>query len=143
VLLRAFFVAALLGGAGCTVAAGTTPDASACTAKPDFFVSDVWPRYFEANQCGSRTCHDFTDGHGYLRLRVPEPTPPAAGTPIAEWPLAWRENYLSAIQLLRCDDPLASRLLTVPEGEANLHPPGPIVRDRAGAALLMQTWVAP
>ena len=128
--------------AGCTVDAGTPPDAGACAANPDYFVSDVYPRYLAANQCGSSGCHDFGDGHGYLRLRAPGAAP-AAGTALADWPIEWRENYLSALQLLRCDDPLQSRLLTVPEGSFNLHPPGPVVRDRATASMVVTKWVMP
>lgn len=114
-----------------------------CRANPDFFVSAIWPRYLVANQCANAGCHDFARGHGYLRLRPPEQSPPGAGLALADWPLGWRENYLSTIQLLRCDDPLESRLLTVPEGDGNLHPYGPVVRDRAEAARLVQTWVGP
>jgi hypothetical protein len=43
---------------------------------------------------------------------------------------------------MRCDAPLASRLLRVPEGDDNLHPPGPVVLDRATAATVLETWVA-
>ena len=132
----------LMACAACTVNAGAPPDAGACAASPDFFVSDVSPRYLDANLCGSSGCHDFNDGHGYLRLR-PLEAAPAAGTPLAAWPLGWRENYLSALQLIRCDDPLASRILTVPEGQSNLHPPGPVVLDRATAATVIETWARP
>jgi hypothetical protein len=124
----------------CTVDLGAVPDGGACAPSPDFFVSDVAPLYLEANRCGLSGCHDFATGHGTLRLRPPA-APPAAGTPLADWPLSWRENYFSTIHLLRCDAPLASRLLTMPEGVNNLHPPGPVVRDRATAALVIQTWV--
>jgi hypothetical protein len=135
--------AAVLACAACTVSAGTTPDAAPCAARPDFFVSAVYPSYLVANQCTNRGCHDFDNGHGYLRLHVPESPAPAPGTPLADWPVGWRENYLSTIQLLRCDAPTQSRLLTVPEGVSNLHPPGPVVLDRAVAAALMQLWVTP
>ena len=139
---RRLAMLALMACASCTVDAGAVPDAGACAASPDFFVSDVWPRYLEANRCSTRGCHDFADGHGYLRLRPPEAAP-APGTPLAAWPLGWRENYLSALQLVRCDQPLASRLLTVPEGQSNLHPPGPVVLDRATAASVIEDWVTP
>src|SRR3954470_13941989 len=115
-MIRRVALALAGAGAACTIDAGTVPDGGACAARPDYFVSDVWPRYLEANRCASSGCHDFTDGHGYLRLRAPETPPPAPGTPIDAWPIGWRENYLSALQLVRCDDPAASRLLTVPEG---------------------------
>lgn len=134
----------LIGGVliGCTIDVGHAPDAGACTASPDFFVSDVYPRYLVANQCGNGGCHAFDGGHGVLRLRTPDTPPPAPGQSIDAWPLAWRENYLSTIHLLRCDAPLDSRLLIVPEGRDNLHPPGPVVLDRATAAQLIQSWVS-
>ena len=130
----------LMACAACTVNAGTPPDAGACAASPDFFVSDVWPRYLAANACITAGCHAFDDGHGYLRLRAPE-SPPAPGTPIAGWPIGWRTNYLSAIQLVSCDAPAMSRLLTVPEGDGNLHPPGPVVLDRTTATDVVTAWL--
>jgi hypothetical protein len=137
-----FAALALLCSSGaCTVDLGAVPDAAACAASTDFFVSDVYPRYLAATGCGSsRDCHAFPDGHGYFRLR-PVGAAPAPGTPLAQWPVEWSENYLAAIQLLRCDDPAASRLLVVPAGQSNLHPPGPVVRDRAAAQTLLETWV--
>jgi hypothetical protein len=141
-MTRRLAMVALMACAACTVNAGAPPDAAACAASRDYFVSDVWPRYLVANRCDTSGCHDFSDGHGYLRLRKPEAAP-AAGTALDAWPLGWRENYLSALQLVRCDAPLDSRLLTVPEGQSNLHPPGPVVLDRATAATVIETWVAP
>jgi len=135
--------AVLLACAACTISNGAVPDAAPCAANPDFFVSDIYPRYLVANQCTNGGCHDFDDGHGSLRLRAPESPAPAVGLAIGDWPIGWRENYLSTIQLLRCDAPAQSRLLLVPEGVSNLHPPGPVVLDRAAAAAMMQTWVAP
>jgi hypothetical protein len=127
--------------AGCTVDVGPQAQAAACTASPDFFVSDVWPKYLVANQCSTGGCHSFDNGHGSLRLRDPEPAPAPGLDVLTAWPLGWRENYLSTIQILRCDAPLMSRLLTVPEGESNLHPPGPVVLDRKTAATTIDTWV--
>jgi hypothetical protein len=141
-MIRRLALVVLIGCAACTIDVGAVPDAGACAAKSDYFVSDVWPRYLDANQCASRGCHDFSDGAGYLRLRPPDAAP-VPGSTIDTWSIAWRENYLSALQLVRCDQPLASRLLTVPEGQSNLHPPGPVVRDRQTAATLIETWVAP
>jgi hypothetical protein len=140
-MLRLALPLPLLLFAHCAVDRGTTATATACAASPGYFVSDVYPRYLEANQCGSAGCHDFDHGHGVLRLRAPERPAPAAQPAIESWPLGWRENYLSAIHLLRCDAPLESRLLRVPEGDDNLHPPGPVVLDRATAAALLQSWV--
>jgi hypothetical protein len=130
----------LVAVAGCTLSVSGNPDAAPCLATPDFFVSDVYPRYLAQNQCTSRGCHDFDDGHGYLRLQAPE-APPTPGLNLDAWPHNWRNNYLSTIQLLRCDAPLESRLLTVPEGQLDLHPPGPVVRDRALAQMLITSWV--
>ena len=84
--------------------------------------------------------HDFSDGHGSLRLRSVDAAP-APGTPLAAGSTAWRESYLSTVQLVRCDAPLQSRLLTVPVGQGYLHPPGPIVLDRAGAASVIESWI--
>jgi hypothetical protein len=140
--MRAGLLALVFCSAGCQINLGATADAGTCTPAPDYFVSDVWPGYLQSNQCTNRGCHDFSDGHGYLRLRPPEPDPPSPGAPLTAWPTAWRQNYLSTIQVVRCDEPLASRLLTVPEGIGNLHPPGPVVIDRAIAAQLIETWVA-
>ncbi len=125
---------------GCLVPPGSTPDAS-CAPSPDFFVSTVSPDYLFALGCSQRNCHAFQNGHGYLRLREPE-TPPAPGTPVDAWPIGWRENYLSAIQLVRCDAPLESRLLLVPEGQSDLHPPGPVLgkAERQAAAAMFQNW---
>lgn len=125
---------------GCQIDLPPAP-AAACAPSTDFFAADVYPRYFAVYRCGESQCHSFDRGHGTLRLRPPEATP-ALGTPLSMWPLAWRENYLSAVQLVRCDAPAASRLLTVPEGLGDLHPPGPVVRDRPGAAALIGAWVA-
>src|SRR5262249_53945817 len=126
--------------AGCTIDPGPVPDTAPCAPSPDFFVTDVWPRYLEVNGCPTAGCHDFSDGHGYLRLQPPEAAP-APGLAIAEWPSAWRNNYLPTTQLLRCDAPADSRLLSVPEGVFNLHPPGPVVLDRATANLVIETWI--
>jgi hypothetical protein len=139
---RGLALLALLGCGACTIDVGVAPDAGPCPASPDFFVSDVFPFYLQANQCNSAGCHAFEDGHGTLRLRTPG-LAPVPGTPLEQWPFDWRENYLSALQLVRCDDPSQSRLLTVPEGQSNLHPPGPVVLDRASARMIITTWVTP
>ncbi|MDB4969339.1 MAG: hypothetical protein JWN44_5028 [Myxococcales bacterium] len=133
---------ALCATAACTIATGAPPDAAPCAPSRDFFVSDIYPRYFVPNQCGSSGCHSFDDGHGVLRLRTLQTPAPTPGLPLEAWDPSWRETYLSAIHLVRCDAPLESRLLTVPEGLGNLHPPGPVVLDRATAATLLETWVA-
>src|SRR5258706_480417 len=80
--------APLIFGAGawaaCRVDLGQIPDAAVCNPSPDFFVSDVFPRYLVPNQCGNGGCHDFATGHGTLRLRPPF-NPPAPGTPLDGW----------------------------------------------------------
>jgi hypothetical protein len=134
----------LLGwlASGCTIDVGTPPDAAACAASPDLFVSSVYPNYLVPNRCGSSGCHSFSDGHGVLRIRdVDNVATPAVGQPLETWPLQWRQSYLSAARLVRCDAPLESRLLVVPEGQGNLHPPGPVVLDRRTANAIIQAWV--
>ncbi len=128
---------------GCQVDAGTVPDAAPCRPSPSYFVTDVWLRYLDANQCATPACHGFDGGHGYLRFRPPG-TPPDPAAPLDAWPAAWRMNYLAATQLVRCDDPLASRLLTVPEGGADPHPTSPAdqVQNHADAEAIFHTWVA-
>jgi hypothetical protein len=138
--MRPALALGLVAVAGCTISVSGVPDAAPCLANADFFVSDVYPRYLVQNQCITRGCHDFDDGHGYLRFQVPEAAP-APGLALDAWPNHWRNNYLSAIQLLRCEAPLESRLLTVPEGQLDLHPPGPVVRDRPLAEALITSWV--
>ena len=140
-MIRRILFAALVGGGACTIDTGAVPDAGACPASADYFVSDVWPRYLEANRCATPRCHDFSDGHGYLRLRVPETPAPPAGSTIDTWPIGWRENFLSALPLVDCDAPAQSRILLVPEGQSNLHPPGPVVLDRKTAETVIRTWV--
>jgi hypothetical protein len=130
----------LAGGAACTVSLGRAPDAGPCAPSPAFFVSDVWPGYLDENKCASTGCHDFTDGHGYLRYR-PVPSSPSGGS-IDAWPSEWRLNYLTSIQLVRCDDPLQSRLLSVPEGNADPHPVGAAIEVPAVAEQILRDWVA-
>jgi hypothetical protein len=138
--MRSAAVASLVVLGAC-VDLGTTPNTVACTPSPDFYVSTVFPRYLQTNQCVSGGCHSFDGGHGTLRLQPPE-IAPAPGTPLDAWPMSWRQNYLSTIQLVRCDAPPESRLLTVPEGLGNLHPPGPVVLDRVAAFNIVTGWVA-
>jgi hypothetical protein len=127
---------------GCQVAAGTTPDAGACLASGDVFIQRVQPDFLVPLGCGTeRDCHDFARGHGTLRLR-PWESSPALGTPVAEWPIGWRTNYLSAIQQLDCEDGSQSRLLLIPMGSGNIHPPGPVISDRPAATAVIEAWVA-
>jgi hypothetical protein len=140
---RAILVAGLAAAvAGCTLDAGEAPDAAACEASRDYFVAHIQGEFFVAHGCATeRDCHDYSRGHGTLRLR-PWESPPPSGSALADWPIGWRENYLSAIQQLDCAEPLASRLLTIPEGLGNIHPPGPVISDRPDAGALIDAWVA-
>ena len=131
----------LLAGAGCTVSVGATPDAAPCAPSTRFFVSDFWFGYIDPNQCATSSCHASDTGHGYLRFAPPGGFLDAA-TPFAGWPQAWRDNYYQSIQLVRCDAPTESRLLTVPEGRANPHPPGVSVMSPATAEQLFRDWVS-
>lgn len=138
---RAIFLLPLLLGA-CELAPGAPPDAAACAASTDYFVAHVQSDFFVAHQCATeRDCHAYARGHGTLRLR-PWESPSPAGLPLGQWPIGWRENYLSAIQQLDCAQPLESRLLTIPEGQGNIHPPGPVISDRPNAGALIEAWVA-
>jgi hypothetical protein len=127
--------------AACAVDLGRAPDAGPCMASPAFFASDVWPDYLDLNKCASAGCHDFTDGHGYLRYHLP-PAAPGPDQPLESWPESWRLNYLTSIQLLRCDDPPASRLLSVPAGMADPHPVGAQIEDLDRATQLFRDWVS-
>jgi hypothetical protein len=125
---------------GCTVSVGDRPDAAPCTPSTEFFVSTMWLGYFDANQCATSNCHAENGGHGYLRF-MPPGNMPDPKSPIASWPQAWRDNYYQTIQLVRCDDPLQSRLLTVPEGKADPHPPGVSVLMAPLAEDLFRQWI--
>jgi hypothetical protein len=137
---RSWIVVGLCGLSACSVPLGATPDAGACAASPRYFVTDVWPRYLDHNGCGQSSCHAVSNGHGYYRLE-PGIDPPAPTTTLDAWPEAWRDNYYASIQLLRCDAPLESRLLTTPAELADPHPAGLSVDNLAEAKQLFQAWV--
>ena len=134
---------ALLGFllAGCTVSVGNSPDAGSCLPSTAYFASTFWLGYIDPNQCATSSCHAFDGGHGYLRFRPPGDIP-QPGVAFADWPAAWQDNYYQSIQFMRCDQPLQSRLLTVPEGKADPHPPGPSVMTPSEAEQLFQDWVS-
>jgi hypothetical protein len=140
--LASLAAALALAGLGCEVDLRPTQDAAPCAPSPGFFLSDVWSQYIRRNTCASDGCHDFATGHGYLRFRLPTPIGPEVTAPLDTWPESWRLNYLTAIQLVRCDDPTASRLLTVPEGLADPHPPGDAVDSHDLADQLFRDWIA-
>jgi hypothetical protein len=126
---------------GCSVPLGARPDAGPCTPSTAFFASDLWLGYLDANQCATSNCHAFDGGHGYLRYKPPGNMPDPM-SPITDWPAAWRDNYYESIQLVRCDDPLKSRLLTVPEGKAEPHPPGGVIGWPPQDEDYFQRWIA-
>ena len=133
-----------LAVAACGIDTGVPPDAGACAPSTRYFVTDVAPRYLQANHCGDIPgCHGLSDGHGYLRLAsfASPPDVTGSGLPLAEWPATWRNNYLQSIQLVRCDDATKSRLVTVPEGAADPHPPGDYVADHGEAESILDLWV--
>lgn len=132
--------ALLLAGCRVDLGAPPPPDAGPCRPSPDYFVGNVQILYLDANQCASGRCHGFADGEGYFRLRPFGPAP-APGSPVASWPEAWRDNYFASVALVGCDEPLKSRLLTVPEGAADPHPPGDSVQDHPTAEAIFQSWV--
>ena len=78
--------------------------------------------------------------HCPIRFRPPGNRPPA-GAPLDAWPDGWRENYLASIQLMRCDEPLASRFYTVPAGKADPHPPGVSIDRPTEAEAILLDWV--
>lgn len=134
----------LATAAGCgvvDVGPDTGPPAG-CNAPPQFFVSDVWPRYFERYTCGKSDCHDSAKGRGSFRLQslmgVPTPAPTDS---LASWPTQWRENLRSVQRVLNCANPLASQVLTVPSGRAQPHPPGVSVTDIPDADALFTQWL--
>jgi hypothetical protein len=140
-LFRVVAVLALLPALGaCTLDSGMATDAGPCQASPRFFASDVWPRYLQHNSCGRSSCHAESSGFGYFRLQPALEAPPIA-TPLSSWPADWRANYYASVQLVRCDEPLQSLLLTTPAGQADHHPPGISVDNLAESMQLFQKWV--
>jgi hypothetical protein len=144
VRLAAVLAVALIFEASCdTVDVGpeTGPPAG-CNAKAPFFVSDVWPKYFDAYMCGKSDCHDASSGHGYFRLQsLASVTPPNPMDSLALWPEAWRANLRAVEQNVSCGNPTSSLVLTVPEGRGQPHPPGTVVTDPAGADALFRMWL--
>jgi hypothetical protein len=137
--MKRLAVAALLL-AGCDISLEPTPAPPRCMPSTRYFVSPFWLGYIDANQCASSGCHAFSDGHGYLRFRPPGTAPSPTAT-LDTWPDAWRANYDAAIALVNCEMPLASRLLTVPEGKADPHPPGVAVMNDPVAEQMFTDWL--
>jgi hypothetical protein len=128
---------------GCTVDVGPdTGPPTSCNAPAPYFVTDVWPRYFDHYSCGQSDCHDSATGHGYFRLQsVASVMAPAATTPVSAWPAAWSANLLSVQQNLSCANPTTSAVLAIPSGRGEPHPPGTTVTDPAGADQLFLDWL--
>lgn len=137
-------VSLAVGFAACgTVDPGpeTGPPAG-CDAPGAFFVSDVWPKYFDTYSCGKSDCHDASSGHGYFRLQaLTGVTAPQPTDPISSWPAQWISNLMSVQHNLDCGSPLQSAVLTVPSGLGQPHPPGVVVTDVPGANALFSTWL--
>ena len=128
---------------GCTIDPGPDVQAPAgCNAPPAFFVTDVWPKYFQAYGCGKSDCHDSATGHGFFRLQdvsgVAAPDPMA---PVSTWPPQWQANFMAVEQNLSCSSPTGSDVLAIPSGRATPHPPGDVVTDHAGADALFTMWL--
>jgi hypothetical protein len=113
-----------------------------CIAKPEFFVSDVWPQFFDRYMCGRSDCHDASSGHGYFLLQsvagVPAPQP---NDPLSVWPAAWQANFQAVESNLSCANPTSSQVLVVPEGRGQPHPPGVVVTDPNSADDLFRMWL--
>jgi hypothetical protein len=113
-----------------------------CTAPPGFFVSDVWPQYFDRYSCGKSDCHDSATGHGYFRLQpVSGSASPAPTDPLVAWPPNWSANLRAVQQNLSCANPTSSAVLAVPEGRGQPHPPGAVVTDLMAADALFRAWL--
>jgi hypothetical protein len=128
---------------GCTIDPG--PDIgppAGCNAPPAFFVTDVWPKYFQAYSCGKSDCHDTATGHGFFRLQdLAGVTAPDPNAPVSTWPDAWQANFHSVQQNLSCSSPGGSAVLAIPSGRGTPHPPGDVVTDKPGADSLFTMWL--
>jgi hypothetical protein len=144
VLATTLATALAAGLPGCdTVDLGpeTGPPAG-CDAPAPFFISDVWPQYFDHYGCGMSDCHDASSGHGFFRLQnVSSIAPPAPTDPLSTWPSAWAANLRAVQTNVSCANPGGSVVLVVPEGRGQPHPPGIIVTDPTAANALFQMWL--
>ncbi|HEX6839675.1 MAG TPA: hypothetical protein VF334_24020, partial [Polyangia bacterium] len=120
---------------GCTIDPG--PDVgppAGCNAPPGFFVTDVWPKYFQKYSCGQSDCHDAATGHGFFRLQdVSAVATPDPNSPVSTWPDQWQANFRAVQQNLSCSSPTGSAVLAVPSGRGTPHPAGDVVTDHASA----------
>jgi hypothetical protein len=138
-----------VGGCGKIDTGPETGPPTGCNARPDFFVSDVWPKYFQqgsiSNQtCGNSDCHDASSGHGFFRLQsVAGVTAPQPTDPVSIWPTAWAANLRAVETNVSCANPTASVVLVVPSGRGQPHPPGNVVTDAPAADALFRMWLKP
>jgi hypothetical protein len=131
-----------LGSCGTVDPGPDTGPPAGCNAPAAFFVSDVWPKYFDNYQCGQSDCHDASSGHGYFRLQnVSGVAMPAPTDPVSTWPMEWVANLRSVQHNVSCANPLESLVLAVPEGRSMPHPPGTTVTDPAAADALFMMWL--
>jgi hypothetical protein len=140
--------AALAGCFLCLSACGTVdvgPDVipeQGCNAPTAFFVTDVWPQYFDKYQCGQASCHDAVSGRGFFRLQdVSMVTAPNPMAPLSAWPFEWQQNLRNVQQNISCSNPTNSLVLAVPSGRSTPHPPGVTVTDIPAADTLFTTWL--
>src|SRR2546428_7482558 len=100
-----------------------------CNAPPAFFVTDIWPKYFQQYMCGQSDCHDAATGHGFFRLQpvggvaVPDPN-----SPVSTWQPEWQANFRAVQQKLTCSSPSGSAGVADPTGGRPAPPargPGP------------------
>jgi hypothetical protein len=131
-----------LGGCGTIDVGPETGPPQGCNAPTAYFVSDVWPRYFERYSCGQSACHDAVSGRGYFRLQdVSKVTAPSPMAPLSAWPFEWQQNLKNVQQNLSCSNPTNSIVLAVPSGRSTPHPPGQTVTDLADADALFTEWL--
>ncbi len=145
-LHRVPWAAALLLLAACgTVDPGPdTMPPPPCDAPTPFFVSDVWPKYFDFYSCGKGGCHDASTGHGYFRLQsLAGVTAPMPSDSFAVWPPAWQQNLLAVQHAISCANPPQSLAITEPAQENKSHGGGQIVMqaDLTNVNALFSTWL--
>ena len=135
-------LALAIAGCGLVDPGPDTGPPAGCDAPPAFFVSDVWPKYFDTYTCGRSDCHDSSSGHGYFRLQsLAGVTAPQSTDPVALWPMPWQQNLQAVQHNISCTNPLQSPVLTVPSGLSQPHPPGVIVTDIPSADMLFTMWL--
>ena len=138
----------LCAGCGTVDPGPDTGPPQGCTKSPEYFVSTLWPQYFDhvftgTNKCGNADCHNASTGHGYFRLEdvsavvAPQPT-----DPVVQWPTAWSDNLRAVEHNTSCSSPLTSAVLAVPEGNSQPHPPGDVIGpgNHAAAEMLFLMW---